>query len=130
METACQNINTRSLLLETLHALTKADYSTACIIDRLAFHAPSQQTKAGINRRKPTHEHTTTKPRNATEKLRYKVAHILHQKCEPVWPSGKALGLVLKRKNLGSNLLRLSFLFRRLWSVDSLVTLSLTIMKH
>ena len=53
------------LLLETLPTLTKADGSMACIIDRLAFHAPSQQTKAGDSSRKQSHEQTTTKTRIA-----------------------------------------------------------------
>ena len=39
--------------------------------------------------------------------------------CEPVWPNGKELAG--KRKDLGSNPLRLSFLFKKVWFVDTVL---------
>ena len=48
-----------------------------------------------------------------------------YYRCEPVWPSGKALGWYAEGPRFGTASAVL--LLQKLWSVDTLVTLSLTI---
>ena len=51
------------------------------------------------------------------KKKKKKAIWLTMGKGEPAWPSGKAF--VWEQKDLGSNPLRLSFLFKSCWSVDT-----------
>ena len=54
-----------------------------------------------------------------SEDIKHQLIIIINIKaCEPVWPSGKALGC--KRRDVGSNPFRLSFLFKScgLWTLS------------
>ena len=55
---------------------------------------------------------------NETLKWLTQMPHLMRG--EPVWPGGRAFRLVLKQKDLGSNPLRLPFLFRYcgLWTLS------------
>ena len=59
-------------------------------------------------------------PLTMNETLKWFTPMPLLMRGEPVWPSGKAFRLVLKQKDLGSNPLRLPFLFKScgLWTLS------------